>query len=75
MRPCGLYYVISRYFGEPWETTETVESKLDYLRQINPALANLRVEVRVRQGTPIAQRAIQEGLITEDSCEGESPQA
>ena len=39
----GLHYVISQYFGEPGETAETVEAKLHFLRQINPALANLRV--------------------------------
>ena len=63
----GLHYVISQYFGEPGETAETVESKLHFLRQINPALANLRVGVRIRPGTPVAQAALQEGLITDES--------
>ena len=62
-----LHYVISQNFGEPGETAETVESKLNFLRQINPALANLRVGVRIRPGTPVAQAALQEGLITDDS--------
>ena len=63
----GLHYVISQYFGEPGETAETVESKLQFLRQINPALANLRVGVRIRPGTPVAQVALQEGLISGES--------
>ena len=63
----GLHYVISQYFGEPGETAETVELKLKFLHEINPALANLRVGVRIRPGTPVAQAALQEGLITGDS--------
>ena len=63
----GLHYVISQYFGEPGETAETVESKLHFLREINPALANLRVGVRIRPGTPVAQVALDEGLISDES--------
>ena len=63
----GLHYVISQYFGEPGETAETVESKLHFLREINPALANLRVGVRIRPGTPVAQVALHEGLISDES--------
>ena len=63
----GLNYVISQYFGEPGETAETVEAKLDFLREIRPALANLRVGVRVRPGTPAAQKALDEGLISGES--------
>ena len=63
----GLRYVISQYFGEPGETTETVESKLHFLREINPALANLRVGVRIRPCTLVALAAVQEGLITDES--------
>ena len=63
----GLHYIISQYFGEPGETAETVESKLHFSREINPALANLRVGVRIRPGTPVAQVALQEGLITDES--------
>ena len=63
----GLHYIISQYFGEPGETRETVEQKLDFLREIRPALANLRVGVRVQPGTSVAQLALQEGLITDES--------
>ena len=63
----GLHYVISQYFGEPGETAETVESKLNFLREINPALANLRVGVRIRPGTPVAQAALREGTISDES--------
>ena len=63
----GLNYVISQNFGEPGETAETVETKLEFLKGIRPALANLRVGVRVRPGTPAAQTALAEGLITGES--------
>ncbi len=63
----GLHYTISQYFGEPGETRETVEGKLDFLRSINPALASLRVGVRILPGSPVAQVALQEGLITDES--------
>ena len=63
----GIHYTISQYFGEPGETRETVETKLDFLRGINPAIANLRVGTRVRPETPIAQAALQEGLISDES--------
>ena len=63
----GINYVISQYFGEPGETTETVETKLDFLRGISPALANLRVGVRVRPGTSVAQKSLEEGLIEDES--------
>jgi hypothetical protein len=62
-----MHYVISQYFGEPGETPETVETKLNFLKDINPALANLRVGVRVRPHTSVAQAALQEGLINDES--------
>ncbi len=63
----GLHYTIARTFGEPGETRETVESKLDFLRRINPALANLRVGVSVMPGTDVASLAVEEGLISDES--------
>ena len=63
----GIHYTISQYFGEPGETRETVETKLDFLRGINPAIANLRVGTRIRPETPIAHAALKEGLITDES--------
>ena len=42
-------------------------NKLDFLRRINPALANLRVGVSVMPGTDVASRALEEGLISDES--------
>ena len=63
----GLNYVISQNFGEPGETAETVETNLEFLKGIRPALANLRAEVRIRPGTRAAQAALAEGMITDES--------
>ncbi len=63
----GLHYTIARTFGEPGETRETVEQKLDFLRRINPALANLRVGVSIMPGTDVAALALAEGLISDES--------
>ena len=63
----GLHYTIARTFGEPGETRDTVEHKLEFLRRINPALANLRVGVSVMPGTDVAALALEEGLISDES--------
>ena len=63
----GLHYTIARTFGEPGETRESVDYKLDFLRHINPALANLRVGVSIMPGTDVATMARDEGLISDES--------
>ena len=63
----GLHYTVARTFGEPGETRETVERKLDFLRRVNPALANLRIGVSVMPGTGVAALALEEGLISDES--------
>lgn len=62
-----LHYNIGKIFGEPGETRETVDQKLDFLRNINPAMANLRVGVSVMPGTDVAAAALKEGLINDPS--------
>jgi hypothetical protein len=59
----GLHYTLSQYFGEPGETRETVEEKLAFLRSVSPAVASLRVGIRVLPGSPVVQAALEEGLI------------
>ena len=63
----GIHYVISQFFGEPGETPETVDAKLDFLREIRPSLANLRIGVRIRPGTDVARAALSEGLVNDES--------
>ena len=62
-----LEYAVSQCFGEPGETAETVERKLTFLSNLRPTMASLRVGVRVLPGTPVAQAALRDGLITDDA--------
>ena len=62
-----LHYTISQGFGEPGETRESVEEKLAFLRRLRPAMANLRVGVRVMPGTPEAALAVSEGTIADEA--------
>ena len=63
----GLHYNLGKQFGEPGETRESVENKLNFLRSVNPALASLRVGVSVMPGTEVAIMAKKEGLIKDES--------
>jgi hypothetical protein len=62
----GLHYTISQSFGEPGETRETVDEKLAFLRELNPAVANLRVGVRALPGSAVAALALKEGLVAHE---------
>jgi len=63
----GINYTVSQSFGEPGETRETVDAKLAFLNEIEPAIANLRVGVRIRPDSPTADAAIKEGIIKGES--------
>ena len=63
----GLHYSVTQAFGVPGETPESVERKLAFLEGINPALANLRVGMRMLPGSELAARARREGLISEEA--------
>jgi radical SAM superfamily enzyme YgiQ (UPF0313 family) len=58
-----LPFTLSLSFGTPGETHTTVEQKLAFLRQVAPAFATLRVATRILPQTPLARRAVEEGLI------------
>jgi hypothetical protein len=63
----GLHYTISQTFGEPGETRESVERKLVFLRNLKPAMANIRIGVSILPGTAVAARALEENLITDEA--------
>ncbi len=62
-----LHYTISVTFGEPGDTRQTVQEKLDFLRSIKPAVANLRIGVSILPGTDVAKQALSEGLIEDEA--------
>jgi len=61
-----LPYTVGQTFGAPGETRDTVERKLAFLRSINPAVANLRVGIRMLPGTKSADQARSEGRVFDD---------
>lgn len=63
----GLNYTLSVTFGEPDETRQTVNTKLDFLRGVKPSLANLRIGVSILPGTSVAARAVAEGIIANEA--------
>jgi hypothetical protein len=62
-----LHYTLAVAFGEPGETRETVEEKLDFLRSIKPAIATLRIGVPILPGTAIVAQALAEGQIVDEA--------
>ena len=61
-----LPYTVGQTFGAPGETRETVEQKLVFLRNINPAVANLRVGIRMLPGSRSTKQARSDGRIFND---------
>jgi hypothetical protein len=61
-----LPYTVGQTFGAPGETRETVERKLVFLRDINPAVANLRVGIRMLPGSRSTEQARSDGQIFDD---------
>ena len=62
----GLPYAVGQTFGAPGESVETVEQKLDFLRNLEPTVANLRVGIRMMPGSHSAERARSEGQVFSD---------
>lgn len=58
-----LPFALAVSFGDAGETRATVKHKLDALRATHPAFATLRTATRILPHTPLAQTALQEGLI------------
>ena len=63
----GLPFALNISFGEPGENQGTVDQKLSLLRQVEPAFAVLRLGTRVLPNTPVANTAIEEGMIESES--------
>ena len=63
----NLHYTVAQTFGEPGDTRETVDQKLDFLIKLKPAVANLRVGVSIMPGSPVAALALEEGLISDET--------
>ena len=66
-READLPHTMNVAFGEPGETRESVEQKLDFLKGVEAAFTVLRVGSRVLPNTAVAQTALSEGLIESES--------
>ncbi|HEU0021618.1 MAG TPA: cobalamin-dependent protein [Dehalococcoidia bacterium] len=66
----GLSYAITQGFGEPCESKDTLRTKLAFLSTAagpgRPARVTLRIGNRLLPGTELTQRAVREGIITDD---------
>jgi B12 binding domain len=63
----GLHYTITQTFGGPGETGNTVERKVAVLRNLKPAMANVRIGVSILPGTAVAAKALEEGIIADEA--------
>ena len=66
-REAGLPFALNIGFGEPGETEKSVDMKLSLLKQVEPAFAVLRLGSRVLPNTPVAETALEEGMIESES--------
>ena len=63
----GLPFTMNVSFGEPGETSESVERKIEFLKSVNPAFMALRLGTRILPNTSVARTALDEGLIESES--------
>lgn len=63
----ALPFSLALSFGAPGETKASVDRKLQFLKDVEPAFASLRIGVRIIPNTTIAGIALNEGLIQSDS--------
>lgn len=66
-RDSDLHFTLSFDFGEPGETESSVNGKLAFLDEVDPAFATLRVGTRILPGTTIASAALEERLIASEA--------
>jgi hypothetical protein len=66
-REVELPFTLNIAFGEPGETENSVQQKIDFLEDTAPAFATIRVGSRVLPNTHLAQTALKEGLIDSQS--------
>ena len=63
----GLPFTMNVSFGEPGETCESVERKIEFLESVKPAFAALRLGTRILPNTGMARTALAEGLVESES--------
>lgn len=66
-KSADLPYLMNLGFGEPGETDESVDLKVDMLKKTAPAIAMLKVSNRVLPGTSLSKQLIEQGAIKSES--------
>jgi radical SAM superfamily enzyme YgiQ (UPF0313 family) len=61
-----LNYVLSVLCGGPGEDRSTIEETVDFLRERTPLMLDFGVGIRLMPHSPLADRAVQEGVISAD---------
>lgn len=65
-KSAGLPHTLNMAFGLPGETEETVNEKLDFLREIRAAFVVLRIGNRLLPYSTLSRLAIEEGMIADE---------
>ncbi|MEW6356169.1 MAG: radical SAM protein [Planctomycetota bacterium] len=67
LQSARLPYIMFILFGGPGETRETVEETMSFVRTVKPKFVDFAVGIRIMPDTPLAERAVREGIITSQS--------
>jgi len=66
LRNAELSFGFLVFFGCPGETRETVEEGLAFIDEMDPLLVSGEIGARIYPNTPLAEIAMEEGIISED---------
>jgi len=58
----GFIFMYDLLLGGPGETQDTIRATIELMREINPSRVGVAVGVRIYPGTPLAQKALCEGI-------------
>lgn len=69
MREEGIDFMVMPVLGGPGETPETIDETLARLPKLRAAMTDLSIGWRIMPGTPLQQRAVEEGVLDAgDDC-------
>jgi len=65
LKSAELNFGFLMFFGGPGETKETVEESLAFIDEIDPLMVGGEIGMRIYPNTPLAEMALEEGVISE----------
>jgi len=66
LRSAELNFGFLMFFGGPGETKETVEESLAFIDEMDPLMVGGEIGMRIYPNTPLAELALEEGVISEE---------